>query len=647
MLQSIRDKSSGWIAFIILGLVIITMAFFGIESYFAPKVETFSARIEGPAKFLGFGGQSVDISQQQFRGRFEQVRAQERERQGDAFDSAAFESIDNKRRVLDQMVDEEILALVAARDGITVSEAEVAAQLKAMPQFQVNGVYSADQYKLALAGQGQTHAQFMARMRAEMARQALPNEIVDTAVAGEGELEAFLKLSQQTRDVQLIDLPTPSLPAKAPTDAELRAWYDANVSAYRTPEQVAIEYVEIDASTLPPPAAPDEATLRQRYAEQRARFVTEPQRSASHILVAVPADAGPAADADARTRAAALVTRARAPGADFAAIAREASDDLGSKADGGALGVVEPGLFDPSFEKALFALTQPGEVSEPVRTPDGWHVIQLTAITPGSERAFEDVRDELEAQYLETEKERAFADRAGRLLELIYRTPTALEPAAKELGLELRRTGLFTRTTGEGIAAIEDVRRAAFSDNQRIERQVSDTLEIGPGHVVAIHVIEHQPEAAQPFEQVRERVRADFDADRLAQASQAQAAKLLERARKGETLEAIAAEVGRTVAPLPGIGRQAQLPPALVQSVFATPAPTADAPAYGIARVGSDRHVLFQVTAVGEGDLSTLDDATRRMLLEQLARARGLVEFEDYMKALRAGYEITVAEDRL
>ena len=139
MLQNIRDKSSGWIAYVILGLIIVTMAFFGIESYFAPKLETFSARIEGPAKFLGWGGQSVDISQDQFRSRFEQVRAQERQRQGDAFDSGAFENLDNKREVLDQMIDEEILALAAARDGITVSEAEAAAYLKSMPQFQANG----------------------------------------------------------------------------------------------------------------------------------------------------------------------------------------------------------------------------------------------------------------------------------------------------------------------------------------------------------------------------------------------------------------------------------------------------------------------------------------------------------------------------
>lgn len=645
MLQTIRDKP--WIAYAILGPIIIAMAFFGIESYFATNIDNYTARIEGPSKFLGWGGESVEISPNQFSQRFDAERRAERERLGDAFDPAAFETVDRKRQVVDRMIDEELLALVAKREGITVAEAQAAAYLKSMPQFQTNGQYDEAQYRLALAGSRQTHAQFMAGVRDNLARQTLPEEIVATAIAGDAELESFLALAQQTRDLQLVDLPPPALPAEAPSDDELKKWYDDNLSTYRSPEQVTIEYVEMDMASMPPPATPDEKTLRDRYEQQRARFVTEPQRSASHILVAVPADADADAEAAARTRAEALAAQARVEGADFAAIAREASEDLGSKASGGELGVIEAGMIDPMFEQALFAMTRPGQVSDPVRSGSGWHVIRLDAITPGSEKTFEEARTELEQEYLATENERVFAERAGRLLELIYRSPTSLAPAAKELGLTVERSAPFTRDRGEGIAALELVRRAAFSDNQRLDRQVSDTLEIGPGHVVAIHVVDHQPEAQQPFDSVRERVRADVDADRLAKASQAQAEALLARAREGESLEALATEVGRTVVTLPAVGRRGQLPPALVQAAFSLPAPTEDAPAFAVARLAPDRHALLQVTAVNDGDLSTLDDETRAMLRGQFARARGEVEFEAYLKALRAGYTITVAEDRL
>lgn len=647
MLQRIRDKSSGWMAFLILGAVIITMAFFGIDSYFSPRIETYAAKVEGPPSFWIFGKQEREISQEEFRRSFEQARQQAREQQGEAFDSAAFEALDSKRNVLDGLVDDALMALVAEREGITVSEQEVAEQLKALPQFQVNGVYSPDQYRLTLAGQGTTHAQFMASVRADLARRTLPNQIVNTAIASEGELEAFLKLSQQTRTLRLLDLPTPSLPEAAPTDAELQAWYDANGSLYRSEEQVAIEYVEIDGASLEVPTTVDEATLRARYDELRARYVTEPQRVASHLLVAAAVDADAATNDAARERAAALAAQARAPGADFAALAREHSDDLGSKAEGGDLGVVEAGLFDPAFEQALFALDAPGQVTDPVRTADGWHVIQLRELTPGSERSFEDARAEIEAEYLENEGERLFSELSGRLVERVYKDPTALAPSAEAVGLPVQRTALFGRRGGQGISALDAVRAAAFSDAQKTERQVSDAIDIGPNHVVVIHVVEVVPEAPIPFAEVKERVLSDYNADRLAKASQAQAEALLARATAGESLDVLGTDVGRTVAELADISRQASLPPALLGEVFRVAAPEEGAASLGIAKVGADRHVLFEVTSVTPGDLADLDDATRTMILGQFAQARGLVEYQEYVKALRKVYTVRVAEDRL
>lgn len=645
MLQTIRDKP--WIAFALLGPIILTMAFFGINDYFSPKTETFAARITGPAKFLWWGAQTRDIETDAFRSRFEQYRSERRQQEGEAFESANFDTIDNKRRVLDVMIDEELAALAAERDGMTVSESQVADELKKDPDLQVGGVYSPDQYKLRLASMGMTNAQYLAAMRAQMARRALPIEIVETSFASAAEVEALLKLSQQTRDIELIDLPTPSLPTEAPTVAELQAWYDGHSSAYRTPEQVAIEYVELDMSAMPPVEAPDDAVLSAIYEEQKARFVTAPTRSAAHLLIAVPADADQTADTEAHAKAMAMAEAARVPGADFAALVRDNSDDLGSKADGGDLGPIGDSGFPAEFVQALNGLNDVGQISDPVRTTDGWHVIRLTAIEAGSERTFAEVRDELATEYMATEQERRFSERAARVLEQIYKTPTALAPAAEAVGLTVQRSSLFTRGAGEGIAAIEDVRRAAFSDEQRLQRRVSDTLELAPGHVVAIHVVEHKPEAAIPFADVQDRVLNDYNADRLGKASQAQAEALLARVRAGETLEALATELGKTVTPLPGVGRQGPMPPDMVQAVFSAATPAEGERSYGISALGPDRHVLFAVTKVTPGDLSTLDEATRVMLVEQIARNRGIAEFQEYIKSLRGEYTILVAEDRL
>ena len=633
-------------AFTILGLVIITMAFFGVESYFSPKIETYSAKIEGPAKFWIWGKQVREIPQDRFQRRFEQARQAERNRQGEAFDSARFEAIESKREVLDRLIDEEVMAMAAERDGITIGEAEVAAELKQMEEFQVNGQYSADQYRLGLASRGLTHGQFMATVAADMASRTMPGEVAATGLATDAELEAYLTLARQERDLELIDLPTPSAP-EAPTDEELKAWYDSHGDRYTKPEQVAVEYVEIDGATLEVPTVVDEQTLRQRYDEQRSRYVTEPVRTAAHILVSVPADADEAEVEAARERAQALADQAREPGADFAALARENSDDIGSKADGGMLGPIEAGVFEGPFQDALFGLDEVGQVTDPARTPEGWHVIQLADLEPGSERSFDEVRGEIEAEYLATERDRVYSDLGNRLIERIYRDPTALAPAAEEVGLEVKRTALFARDAGEGIAAMPEVRQAAFADAQRVDRQVSDAVEIGPNHLVVLHVVEVEPAALIPLEDVRDRVRADLVADSLSKASQAQAEALLERARAGESFADLASEVGRTVAELPAVTRQSQLPPALLEEAFRLSEPTEDAPSVGMVRLGADRHALVRVTEVRDGEVGELDDATRDALRQQLAQARAVVEAEAYVLALRRQYTVTVAEDRL
>ena len=645
MLQNIREKK--WIAFAILVPVIITMAFFGIDSYFSTRIDTYVAKIKGPAKFAGWGGQEREISQDEFRRRYDFTRQQERERQGEQFNSEAFESLDNKRRLLEEMVDDALLAMVAERDGITVGEAQAADQLKKMPEFQVNGAYSADQYRLALTGQGQTHAQFMAGMRADLARRTIPSQIVSSALATKAELDAFLALSQQTRDLALVDLPTPALPAEAATDEQLKAWYDANGSRYRSEETVAVDYVEIDAATLDAPATADEATLRNLYTTYKSRYVTAPGRVASHILVTAAVDADDATNTAARERAAALAAKAREPGADFAAIARESSEDVGSKAEGGDLGAIAEGDIGPEFEAALFALTEAGQVTDPVRTPAGWHVIQLRELTPGSERPFEEVRGELEAEYVANERDRRFSELSGSLVERIYKDPTALAPAAEAMGLTVKRSQPFTQRQGDGIAAIDAVRAAAFSDAQKTERQVSDAIEIGASHVVVLLVVDHKPEAALAFDDVRDRVLADFNADRLGKASKAQADAMLKRALAGESLEVLATENGRTVNTLASTGRRAQLPPSILDVAFSLPRPEEGKPSVGLAEIAPDRHALVAVTAVKAGDLASLDDATRTALLEQFSQARGVVEFQDYVKSLRREYTITVAEDRL
>jgi peptidyl-prolyl cis-trans isomerase D len=649
MLQSIREKTSGWIAGIILGAVILTMAFFGIESYVVGKVETWVAKIEGPARFLGFGGQEKVIEANDFRQRFDRTRAAMREEQGEAFDASAFESMQSKREVLDQLVDEALLDLLAEKEGIKVAPAAIRKAIMERPEFQVGGRFDVKQYQLLLTNQQMTPRQFETLVAADLLRQMLPQQLLETGFSSEAEIADYLRATRQTRDLRLLEL-QPVMPAAGlPTDAEIKAWYDAHAAQYRSPERVAIEYVELNAAAMPVTSVADEATLRERYESVKSRFGTVDQRIASHILVRLDEKATPAQVAAAQAKANALAAQARQPGADFAAIAKANSDDLGSRDAGGDLGPVEKGTFGDAFDEAFFAL-QPGQVSDPVRLPDGFHVIWFRELIPGSAKTFEEVRPELEAEYLEQERERAYTDLAGKLTDRIYQSPTSLAPAAKELGLTVQKTAPFSRTAGDGVAALPKVREAAFEDAQKNGRQVSDPIEIEPNHSIVLRVVDVQPAAALPLATVRDRIVTDIITDRVAKASKAQADALLARLAKGETLDAVAASLGLTVSDQAGVPRQApnpQLSP-IVDQAFRLPRPVAGkTPPAGAVKLPDGRYLLVVVTAVKDGDPSTVDAALREQLRTQIGRARGLVEARAFMRNLRKEYKVTVAEDRL
>ncbi len=650
MLQAIREKTSGWIATIVLGMIIVTMAFFGVNDYMTRRPDDYVARVEGPKKFYGLlSGQLRDISQQSFRERFDRVRQGDRTAKGNEFDAVAFESKANKRKVLDQLVDEALLALAAERAGIVASKSGVQAEILKEKGFHgPDGKFDATQYQLALQSMNMTPQRYEELVRESLVSELLPRTIATTEFAGNAELEAYLKLSRQTRAVRFLEIPPPATAPAAPTDAEIKAWYVSHASQYRSAESLAVEYVELDAASMAVNTVADEQSLRKRYDDTRSKYGTVDQRLASHILVALPENATPAQDAAALAKARGLVEQARRPGADFAALAKANSDDIGSRDTGGDLGPVEKGVFGDAFDAAFFALQQ-GQLSDPVRLEDGYHVIQLRELIAGNAKPFEEVRAELEAEYVQNERERVFNDITGKLVDKIYEDPTSLAPAAQELKLQVQRTGHFTRASGDGIAALEPVRKAAFADAQKTERQVSDLVEIAPNHVVVLHVLELKPAKALPLADIRERVLIDLLADRSVKAAKARAEAILARANKGENLEAIATELNRPVSAVPGITRQAPSPELapLVDAAFRLPPPVAGRGSYALAKLGPEHYAMVTVTAINDGDLTGLDDTTRAALRKQLAAARGAVEAQAYLDGLRKQYSIKVVEDNL
>ncbi len=659
MLQALRDKTSGWIAVVIVILLAIPFAFFGMEQYLFQNSADYAARVEAPPSWWRSAPdawpvrkavwQSEEVSPEAFRSAFEQERQRQRAAQGEDFDARAFESIDNKRRVLDTLVDQAVARLAARNAGIAIGDARVREEIQSVPQFQVDGRFDPQRYQLALQSgvPARSPREFEQVVRENLQQSFLPTRLTGSSFVTPTELERLLRLLGETRDVSIAVLPPRAPDTAAVSGKEIQDWYAANAAEYMAPESVAIEYVEVDGSTLPSPPPADEATLRTRYEQEQSRFVEPAQRLASHLLVRVEDGADGAAQAASEKEANALAARARAPGADFAALAREHSDDEGSSASGGDLGWIEAGTMEGPFEEALFAMA-PGEVRGPVKTDFGWHVIQLREVREGSGIPFEEARETLAQEQATSDRERAFNELIGRIVDQVYRNPESLAPAAREAGLAVQKAGPFARGEGSGVAAHPAVQRAAFSEALVEDRTVSDPIELEPTRSVLIRVTDHQPERAIPLAQVRERVIAAIRADRAVKALEQDAEAMAVAVREGQALQAVAAGRGVAVEDLPGVPRGAPAPdPVATEAYFQAPAPAEGKPSAGKVALPDGGYVVFAVTAVTPGDPATASAQDREMLSEQLARIIGNEDANALLRALRQRMNVTVVEARL
>ncbi|UNK50437.1 peptidyl-prolyl cis-trans isomerase [Lysobacter sp. S4-A87] len=659
MLQKLRDKTSGWIATVILGLLIIPFAFVGIEQYLGQRTDDSVAKIDAPPTWwpsapsfwpVSVFWQHDAIAIDEFRRSFEQARQQQRAQQGEAFDARAFESVENKRAILDGLIDARVQQLSAQRDGMVVSDAMVRKSIQEVPAFQVDGKFDYTRYKLALASQvpALTERQFEQQVRESLQQSMMTVGVAASNFVTAAEMDRLLQLMGEQRDVSVLPLPAPVADTGAVSAAEIQKWYEGHAGQYRAPEAVTIEYVEINSATLPAPAPADDATLRQRYEQEKNRFVEAEQRLASHILVRVPEGADAAAQKAAEQKAAQLATQAKAPGADFAALARANSDDSGSQAAGGDLGWVSKGMMVGPFEDALFAMKS-GEVSAPVKSEFGWHVIQLRELKSGAQESFEQARESLAREQAEADRERAASEFSSRLVDLTLKNPSSLAPAAREMNIPLQKLGPIARTKPEGIAANPAVLRAAFSDNLIQDGTISDPIELAPGHSVMIRVTAHTPERALSLAQVRDQVIAAVRADRSAQAARKDADALVARMKGGETLEAISAS--RQLPPpqvLPGVPRGAPVPDASAsEAIFAVAAPAAGKVTPGQAPLADGRIVLFAVSKVTPGDVASMPPQQREMLQQQIARIGGTDDMRALVTQLRKRVKVTVVERNL
>ena len=626
MLQAIREKAQGWIAWAIVILISVPFALWGIQEYLGVGGEPEVAIVDGEK-----------ITQRLLDQRARDFRENLRLSLGDAYRADLFEDSVLKRQVLDSMIEEMVLMKSAADWNLRASDGQARGFIASIPAFQRDGRFDQQAYETAVRNRGMSRAGFEQNVRQDLVIGQLRSGVRDTVFITDSDLGERVRLEDELRTLNYARVPAASYEDQVESsEEELRRYYEANMDSYRIPEQVRLGYVLLDAASLGDLVEVDEQALEQYFEDHRSEFIAPEERAMRHILISVPPGADEEARAAASTEAAELVAQIRA-GGDFVALAKEHSDDPGSAGNGGDLGWVEPGMMVAPFEEAAFALNE-DEVSDPVSTEFGFHVIQVTGIRGGSEAGFAELRDQVETALRKFEGENLYFDYAERLANAAYENPDSLTPAAEALGLEIMSSDWITRHDSlPGALNSPRVSNAAFSDDVLIEGNNSELIEVGQQQALVLRVAEHQPAGVKSFDDIRQQVEQDFRYDKASElAAAAGGAALAEIDSVDGALEAFASERDWPFEQSGEVGRQQSAVPAeVLAKAFSLKLPAEG----GIARTGvvsaEGDYMLIEVTAVKGGELAGLEEERRREVAERAAVQASRAQLGNVTRSLR------------
>jgi peptidyl-prolyl cis-trans isomerase D len=478
MLQNIRDNSKGTIAKIIVGFIIITFALFGIESIVA-----LGSSDSAPATVNGTNIEEVEILRlvEMQKNRF-------RQQFGENYDESLFNDSFLRQSALEQLIEQKVAVTQARLLGGHVSTQSIDRAILSAPEFQQDGQFSSDRFKMVLRRSALTPLSYRAVLEEQslITQVQLGTGLTDTALPFEVKRQQALKTEQ--RDYEYVIFNTADLKKGIElSDKDIQAFYDKNKQRYKTEEKISVDYVVLNKSDLKSDIQVDDEEIDQGYEDYLSQIGAAEERKASHILVEVNNQRNDeAASALAQQLSAKAIN-----GDDFSELAKEYSDDIGSKNVGGDLGFNTRGGFVLEFDDALFAMTE-GDVSEPVKTEFGYHVIKLEKIRKPDVMSKEDKRVDIIADIKASQLTEMFAEMSESLAAAAFENDNIENLVANsDLGLKANKSVLFSRSQGEGITLNASVRNAAFDEKVLADRELSNVIELSADQLVVIGLSKH------------------------------------------------------------------------------------------------------------------------------------------------------------
>lgn len=625
-MQEFREMVRGWLGKSLLALLSIPFVFVGIESYVGSQSEAVVAEVDG-----------VEISQSLLDKAVENQRQQLLARMGPDAVLTPEQQTQLRERVLNSLVQRQLLMSSADKAGYRVSDDSIQQLIKDTPTFQEEGRFSQQRYAQVLSQIGETPKTFPERARQEIVTSQRVVGWLQTAFVTPAEVNLLGGLDSQQRDVSYALIPASRYTGQvAVTDAEIKAFYDQEGKRFQQPEQVSLEYLTVSRAAYLDQVKVTPEAVQARYEERIKAMNAGEERKASHILIAVN---DKVTDAQAKTKIESLAKQLAA-GGDFAALAKANSQDPGSAANGGDLGFASRGMFVPEFETALFALKAPGDVSAVVKSPFGYHLIQLGEVRKPEAPTLASLRPVLEKEVREVQADELYGQAVEKLEASVYESADLQEPA-RASGLTPAVTPFFVSTGGPGLASERKVIEAAFSDELIKERKNSSAITLRDGSTVWLRVAAHQPARKLPLAEVAPVITAKLKLDKALALAFAEAGKVAAAGKTGSLLAAAQA-AGLTLQSQSAVTRRSALPNTqLLRDIFRAPHPVAGK-AQPIAVKLGDGAAVLSVTAVKAGP--ALAGTQRVVTQTMLAENRGQQELQDMLGYLRAAADVEIVK---
>lgn len=595
---------------VFLGLIAITFATWGIESYtqFRASRDTV-ATVEG-----------MEIPQREFAEELRRQQDQLRRMYGGAIDPAVLDAPESRRAVLEGLITQRLLAREVGRANMFMSREAVIEAITSAPEFQENGKFSAAKYSAYLAARGISDQGNVAELQSKLPLARFAGSISETAIAPRSVASRLAAIEAQQREVSDARISEQQfLPQVKIEEAQIKAHYDAHQADYRVPERVRVEYLVLSAEALARQDPPTEEEIKAAYEARASQFRVDEQRRASHILVKTKEEAEKI-----------LQELKKNPGR-LAELAKKHSQDSGSAEKGGDLGWFGRGMMVKPFEEAAFKLAQ--DEMQVVESEFGFHVLRVTGIQAAKARPYEEVRKELAEELARQKGQRKFAEAAENFSNLVYEQSESLKPAAERFKLQVQQTGWVAKSTHQELGALDNPKllSALFSSDAIKNRRNTDAIEIAPNTLVAARVLEHQPAAQRSFEEVKGQIAAELRQREASALALKDGQAKLEKLRKGEDAGV------KWSAPRLVSRRDAQgMTLNVLRQVVA--ADTSKLPAYVGVPIPDGGYALLRISKVIEEPVKEGDP----QVAARFAQLYGAAQYEAMVESLRSRADIDI-----